>query len=221
MPLGVHRTDCGTVRVDGEPSAPAGPAAAMRAEIATVHQGIEDGVIADLDVASGLLLDRLAGPARGPGRRAGRRARWWPGSRGRWGSTWKSPARCASSGTAERQPVAIARVMARDPRVLILDDPTSSLSAAKAKRLVALIERLRASGVAIHSISHRSGDIRRVADRIVAMRDGVVTGAFEDAPFDLDGAVTAMPGQVMEARDRLDAEAGPPAFDLALRAARG
>jgi simple sugar transport system ATP-binding protein len=87
--------------------------------------------------------------------------------------------------------------MAHEPKVLILDEPTSSLSGSEANRLFALIDLLRARGVAILYISHRMSDIRRLADRIVSLRDGVITGAFDTKPLDYDGAVNAMLGQTM------------------------
>ena len=96
---------------------------------------------------------------------------------------------------ADRQMVAIARAMAHEPKVLILDEPTSSLSSAEADRLFALIDRLRERGVAILYISHRMSDIRRLADRIVSLRDGRITGLFEGTPLDYEGAVNAMLGQ--------------------------
>ena len=96
---------------------------------------------------------------------------------------------------ADRQMVAIARAMAHEPKVLILDEPTSSLSSAEADRLFAVIDRLREHGVAILYISHRMSDIRRLADRIVSLRDGRITGVFDEKPLDYEGAVNAMLGQ--------------------------
>ena len=91
--------------------------------------------------------------------------------------------------------VAIARAMAREPKVMILDEPTSSLSSNEASRLFALIDRLRERGVAILYISHRMSDIRRLADRIISLRDGRIAGVFDDKPLDYEGAVNAMLGQ--------------------------
>src|SRR5690606_17047801 len=100
---------------------------------------------------------------------------------------------------ADRQMVAIARAMAHEPRVLILDDPSSSLSSAEAERLFALVDRLRDRGVAILYISHRMSDIRRVADTIVSLRDGIITGTFDTKPLDYEGAVNAMLGRRIDA----------------------
>jgi simple sugar transport system ATP-binding protein len=91
--------------------------------------------------------------------------------------------------------------MSHEPKVMILDEPTSSLSNAEAERLFALIERLRGQGVAILYISHRMSDIRRIADRIVSLRDGRITGVFEDQPLDYEGAVEAMLGRSTRRRN--------------------
>jgi len=99
---------------------------------------------------------------------------------------------------ADRQMVAIARAMAHEPKVLILDEPTSSLSSAEANRLFSLLDRLREHGVAILYISHRMSDIRRLADRIVSLRDGAIAGMFEERPLDYEGAVNAMLGHKID-----------------------
>lgn len=113
-------------------------------------------------------------------------------------------ARISDLSLADRQMVAIARAMAHQPKVLILDEPTSSLSSAEADRLFALLDRLREQGVAILYISHRMSDIRRLADRIVSMRDGVISGVFDSKPLDYEGAVNAMLGRKIHL-DRIEA----------------
>jgi simple sugar transport system ATP-binding protein len=117
---------------------------------------------------------------------------------------------------ADRQLVAIARAMAHEPRLLVLDEPTSSLSSVEAERLFALLDRLKARGVALLYISHRMGDIRRVADRIVSMRDGVIAGVFEDKPLDTAGALRAMLG-----RDLSEAAIAIPVAGRTVLSARG
>ena len=101
----------------------------------------------------------------------------------------------------QRQAVAIARALLYDPPVLILDEPTSSLSENEAKRLFKLLQKLKEQGVAILYISHRMSDINNIADRIVAMRDGTISGLFEEKPLNYEGAVTAMLGQKLSQND--------------------
>ncbi len=211
---GVHPADGGEIVLSGAPFAPRNPIEAIRAGVVTVHQNINDGVIPDLDVASNLLLDSLAEPGAGfflKGREIRARAREVAASMGLEVDV-RRPVR--ELQLADRQLVAIARAMARKPELLILDEPTSSLSAVEAERLFALLERLRAQGVAILYISHRTSDIRRLADRIYAMRDGAIVGHFAEKPLDYEAAVTAMLGQGLE-EIRLDNRPpGPPVLEL-------
>lgn len=191
---GVHRADGGTLLLDGQLFNPVDPADAIRSGIVTVHQSINDGVIPDLDVATNLVLDRL--PSRGePLFFRPKRAREVAAQvQEIMGLHLDLKAMVGELPLAERQMVAIARALARRPRLLILDEPTSSLSEAEAGRLFEVVERLKRSGVAILYISHRMSDIRRLADRISCLRDGAITGRFDSQPLDYEGAVNAMLG---------------------------
>ncbi|MEW9837153.1 sugar ABC transporter ATP-binding protein [Mesorhizobium marinum] len=194
---GVYRSDGGAITLDGKDFAPASPAEAIRAGVVTVHQNINDGVVVALDVATNLTLDRLNGAGAkflfNP-RRVRRQAQEVAA---RMGLDVNLDAEIGDLSLADRQMVAIARAMAHEPKVLILDEPTSSLSSAEANRLFEVIDRLRDHGVAILYISHRMSDIRRLADRIVSLRDGRITGVFDEKPLDYEGAVNAMLGQKM------------------------
>lgn len=206
---GVHPGDAGTVTLDGRAFQPASPAQALRAGVVTVHQNINEGVAPDLDVASNLLLDELAA---GSGFFISRR-----GMRSRARAIAEAVGLHAdmsrpvgSLTLADRQLVSIARAMSHKPRLLILDEPTSSLSATETERLFALIEQFKAEGVAILYISHRMSDIRRLADRIVSMRDGQISGLFEGAALDYAGAVRAMLGHEITEVDIAIPEPGRP-----------
>ena len=183
----------------------------------------------DLDVASNLLLDELAS---GSGfflnpRRMRADARRIAEAVGLHADMSRP---VGSLTLADRQLVSIARAMSHKPRLLILDEPTSSLSAAETERLFALIEQFKAEGVAILYISHRMSDIRRLADRIVSMRDGQISGLFEGAALDYAGAVRAMlgheitevdiaippPGRAVVAARGLRLREGARPFDLTL-----
>ncbi|WP_214471395.1 sugar ABC transporter ATP-binding protein [Mesorhizobium sp. dw_380] len=192
---GVYERGGGTMTLADQDFAPNTPAEAIRAGVVTVHQNINDGVVADLDVATNLTLDRLSGrgvPTLFNPARVRREAK---AVADRMGLAIDLKARVSDLSLADRQMVAIARALAHQPKVLILDEPTSSLSSAEADRLFTLIDRLREQGVAILYISHRMSDIRRLADRIVSMRDGVISGVFDTKPLDYEGAVNAMLGR--------------------------
>ncbi len=204
---GYHFADAGEIELAGAAYSPLDAADAIAKGVVTVHQSIDDGVIPDLDVATNLTLDRLTEPGVGffvNDAKLRRQARAVAES---MGLTMDVRMRVADLDVADRQMIAIARAMARSPKLLILDEPTSSLSSSEAERLFALIDRLRDEGVAILYISHRMSDIRRVADRIVSMRDGAISGLFETEPLDYVGAVNAMLGHQMTEVD-IDPVAG-------------
>lgn len=194
---GYHAADAGEMRIGAAPYRPRDASDAIRQGVVTVHQSIDDGVIPDLDVASNLMLDRMVAKGAGLWVRDGQMQRDAAAIAASMGINVDMRKRVADLSVADRQMIAIARAMARTPKVLVLDEPTSSLSASEADRLFTIIDRLRDQGVAILYISHRMSDIRRIADRIVCMRDGAVSGLFEAAPLDLEAAVTAILGHTM------------------------
>ena len=211
---GVHPADAGTIRLHGEELKTTTPSEAIRAGIVTVHQNINDGVIPDLDVASNLMLDTLAEPGSGfflKRRDIRQKAQKLAQSMGLDVDVNQPVSELA---LADRQLVAIARAMAHEPKLMILDEPTSSLSATEAARLFTLLDRLRDAGVAILYISHRTSDIHRIADRIVSMRDGEIVGTFEQKPLDYEAAVNAMLGHKMSEVDLDIKSAGQPVLEL-------
>lgn len=211
---GVFKRGGGMITLAGTAFEPATPAEAIRAGVVTVHQNINDGVVADLDVATNLTLDRLNGrgarlffnPRRVRSEAAAVAARM--------GLAINLSAKINELTLADRQMVAIARAMAHEPKVLILDEPTSSLSSTEAERLFELVDRLKARGVAILYISHRMSDIRRLADSIVSLRDGRITGRFEGPELDYEGAVNAMLGRKVSAGAVAVRDAGSTVFGV-------
>jgi len=229
---GIHGADRGGMMLGERAFLPATPAEAMRAGVVTVHQNIDDGVVGALDVATNLVLDRLSGGGRSIFFNPRRVRREAEEVAARMGLRLDLTADVTELPLADRQMVAIARAMAHEPKVMILDEPTSSLSASEATRLFELIDRLRRRGVAILYISHRMSDIRRLADRIVSLRDGQIVGTFEQKPLDYEGAVNAMLGRSLGgssvdsrpatspifAADNLQIDPGGRPFSLALGA---
>ena len=211
---GHYSIDEGTLELDGKPYNPEDAADAIAQGVVTVHQSIDDGVIPDLDVANNLLLDRLARPDAELLVREGAMRKEAREIAANMGLKMDVRTRVADLGVADRQMIAIARAMARAPKILILDEPTSSLSASEADRLFALIDRLRDQGVTVLYISHRMSDIRRIADRIICMRDGKISGQFEGPELDYEGAVTAMLGRQMSEAAIDPEQPGAPILEL-------
>lgn len=100
--------------------------------------------------------------------------------------------------TAAQQLVEIGKALALNARLLILDEPTAALGGAETKLLFKQIENLKADGVGIIYISHRLEEIRRIADRIVVMRDGQKVSEFERGDVPVRTIVEAMVGRKLE-----------------------
>ncbi|RDK03930.1 ABC transporter ATP-binding protein [Paraburkholderia lacunae] len=209
---GVYLPDGGTLTLRGAPFRPASPQAAKRLGVATVHQSIADAVVPALSIADNLLLDRLCDPG-SPWRvpPAARRDAAGPLA-ARVGLDVDLSAPLASLSLASQQLVTLARALASHPALLILDEPTASLSAPEAERLFVLLDQLRDEGVAILLVSHRLGDLRRIADRVTIVRDGRIVADLQ-APIDFDAAVETMIGRPLlkdrarHAADRASLEA--------------
>ena len=106
----------------------------------------------------------------------------------------------------ERQLVEIAKALTRQARLIIFDEPTTSLTARETERLFEIISRLRAQGISIIYISHILGDVLRLCDDIVVLRDGRVVGDGPRADFTIERLVTLMVGRTI---DRLFPEREP------------
>jgi ribose transport system ATP-binding protein len=163
---GIHRPDAGTVSIDGH--APRDPADAIRLGLSLVRQELIQAQ--DLDVGSNVMLGHEP-------RRFGlvdRRALYERARQAldRVGGDIdpRTPLRALSPG--QRQRTEIARALSLDSKVLLLDEPTATLSEADAARLFELLADLRRKGIAIVYISHRLREVLAVTDRVVCLRDG-------------------------------------------------
>lgn len=97
--------------------------------------------------------------------------------------------------TSEQQLVEIARALSRDARVLIMDEPTAALSQREVARLFAVVDTLRARGVAMMFVGHRMDEIFGVADRIAVLRDGALIGVEAASDLSRDRAIQMMVGR--------------------------
>lgn len=170
---GVVRPDAGAMLLDGRPYEPRSPRDARAAGVAMIHQ--ELALAPHLTVADNILLGvepTRAGFIRAAASREAARA-----ALGQLGRADIAPdAVVAGLSIADRQVVEIARAVAVGCRVLVLDEPTSSLTSEDVRHLAALVKRLRGQGHAIVFISHVLEEVRAFADRVTVIRDGATVG---------------------------------------------
>ena len=209
---GLFPPDAGEIRLDGRPVRFASPAEAKAAGIHTVFQELT--VLPNRSVAENLMIGRE--PVRAGGLWLDARAMRAEGQAilDRLGIALDAGVSAGALSTGQRQMVEIARASAQDPRVLILDEPTSSLGRAEEELLFGLVERLKADGVGIVYITHRMSEVFRLSDRITVLRDGrhVLTG--DTAALTRPDLIRAMVGRdVAEDRHGIDADALPVALE--------
>ena len=188
---GVYTRDAGSLTLDGTLATFATPSEAEAAGIAMIFQ--ELSLVPTLTVAQNIFLHRE--PRRGGlinDREARRRAgeilddlgeRIDPGT----------PVEFLSTGA--RQMVEIAKALSKNARILIMDEPTSSLSEVETQSLFRIARRLRDSGIAIVYISHRMSEIFAICDRVTVMRDGQTVLVDDCANVGMEGLIEAMLGK--------------------------
>ncbi len=182
---GAVRPDRGAMQVDGRPYAPAGPRDARHRGVALIHQ--ELCLCPHLSAAENMLLGLE--PARGRGGWVDRDAarRRTVALLEQFGRSGLHPeARVGDLPLAAQQVVEICRALAADARIVLMDEPTSSLQREDVDRLFALIRQLAARGIAIVYISHFLEEVREIAGRYTVLRDGrsVASGSITDASND-------------------------------------
>jgi ribose transport system ATP-binding protein len=171
---GAHPPDSGRMELAGRPYAPRGPHQGRLAGVAMIYQelnlapdlSVEDNVMLGQEVRRHGLLDRD---------RQRTRVRQALQLLGHVDLQPEAPVRALSVGA--QQLVEIARALVCQARVIVFDEPTSSLAGRDVERLFDVIGRLRAQGIGVVYISHYLEEVRRVCDRFTVLRDGQVAGA--------------------------------------------
>ncbi len=189
---GAHAADAGVMELGGQPYLPANPHDARLKGVAMIYQ--ELNLALPLSARENILLG--AEPATlGWIDRAQARdlARGALAQLGHEGLDLERPA--GSFSIAEQQVIEIARALLMRPKVLIMDEPTSSLTQADAERLFTTILRLKAQGVSIIYISHFLEECRRIADRYTVLKDGETVGSGDMPAASLNTIVTLMTGR--------------------------
>ncbi len=166
---GIHRPDAGELRVHGKPVVLHSPLDARAHGIAVIHQ--HPTLFPDLDVAENIYMGRQP---RGRFRRIDWTAMQEEVNRllAPLGVSFDATTPVQGLAVADQQLVEIAKALSLDARILIMDEPTASLSAREVERLFAIVRHLRDQGVAMLFVSHRLEEVFSLADRITIFRDG-------------------------------------------------
>ncbi|MGJ6967088.1 sugar ABC transporter ATP-binding protein [Streptosporangium sp. G11] len=202
---GVYGVDEGEIELAGERVAFSSPSAAQRAGISTVYQ--EVNLCGNLSVAENIFVGREP-------RRFGR-IRWKEMRRraeelmGRLDLRVDVSAPLALCSLAVQQMVAIARAVDVEAKVLILDEPTSSLDAGEVAQLFRVMRRLKERGIAILFVSHFLDQIYEVSDRVTILRDGRLVGEYLTRELSQVDLVAKMIGRELADLEKLDEK--PPA----------
>jgi len=213
---GVVAPNAGTLALDGQAIAPESPLASQHLGISTVYQ--EVNLCPNLTVAENIFAGRY--PRRG-----------WPGLKAIDGPRMLRETRAllarlhlaidptrtlGSLPVAVQQLVAIARALSVDAKVLILDEPTSSLDDSEVESLFTVLRGLRDSGLAILFVTHFLDQVYAIADRITVLRNGRFVGEWTPAQLPAPALVAAMVGRdiALASAETVDAEA--PAKQVAL-----
>jgi ribose transport system ATP-binding protein len=193
---GAYLPDAGEVVVDGAPVRLASVRDARRAGIALIHQELM--LAPNLDVAGNIFLGHetagLLAPLR---RRAQRRAAQALLARVGLAHPPRTPLSALTVG--ERQMVEIAKALSLEARILVMDEPTSSLTAGESARLFQIIGQLRAEGLGIVYISHRMEEVSALADRVMVLRDGRYAGELARPEATHETIVALMVGRALQA----------------------
>ncbi|MBO0984383.1 sugar ABC transporter ATP-binding protein [Rathayibacter sp. SD072] len=224
---GIHRPEAGVIVIDGVERSFTGPADAKSAGITAVFQ--DERLTDNLSIGENMMIGHeIRGRFGISWSRTHQRAAEMLGELGLGDLDPRLPLRSLSP--AIRQLVAISRAMVDRPRVLVLDEPTSSLDLGDVARLFAVLRRLRDGGVAILFVSHFLEQVLTLSDRLTVLRDGSTVGEYPAHSMDRAELIAKMIGKDIDALRQIGSDrrehrrqpSGPPiyrAFGLGRRGA--
>ncbi len=195
---GVHKADEGTIEFEGQPYNIKSPSDALDKGIRIIYQELSG--LDNLDIASNIFLGREF--RKGPFVNQRQLNEESKRILARVGLSVDPSTLLNRLSIAEKQLVEIARALSLKVKVLILDEPTSSLTLEETQNLLNIVRELKAEGVSILYITHRLDEVLQIADRVVALRDGKNAGNLTKDNISKDAMVKLMIGREINKEDR-------------------
>jgi ABC-type sugar transport system ATPase subunit len=190
---GAHKPNAGTIRIDSQALQINSPVDSEAAGIAVIYQ--EFNLVPWLTVRDNLFLGRF-----GTLRLVKRREETGKAKEvlGRLGLDIPLETPCARLSVAEQQIVEIAKALLVDARILVMDEPSASLSDREVDKLLEIVKDLKEQGIGIIYISHRLEEIFRIADRVSVLRDGELVGTRDIGELTKESMIELMVGRKLE-----------------------
>ncbi|CAJ1003329.1 MULTISPECIES: sugar ABC transporter ATP-binding protein [Bacillales] len=187
--------------------------------ISIIYQDLS--LFPNLSVAENICMGRDAG--KGPFRLVKRKEKRELAARilNEWGFGIDPDARLDTLSIAKQQLVAIARAIAFEAKLIIMDEPTSSLSSGEVELLYKVIDDLKRKGIAILFVSHKMEELFKVSDRFTVLRDGKYVGTYAREELNEDKLIALMVGRKVEAVSRQETQPGEPVLEVVSLSKRG
>jgi ABC-type sugar transport system ATPase subunit len=191
---GAQAPDAGTIEIDGQAAHIADPLSAQRAGVSVIYQ--EFNLVPTLSARENIFLGQE--PARIsfiPALKERQRAEELFA---RMGVRVDPAALCRDLSVAQQQVVEIAKALAIDARIIVMDEPSATLSPVEVERLMEIVRELKSQGIGIIYISHRLSEVFEIADRVMVLRDGEHVGTKPIGELTRESIIELMVGRSLE-----------------------
>jgi ABC-type sugar transport system ATPase subunit len=191
---GAHTADKGGIFLDGKPISIRSPLEARRAGVGIIYQ--EFNLVPGLSTRENIFLGEEKTRAGFVDQRTERREA--KALFDRIGVSVDPDALCKDLSVAQQQVVEIAKALSLDAKIIVMDEPSATLTPQEVERLFVIIRDLKAQGIAVIYISHRLDELFQIADRIMVMRDGAHVGDCDIGDIDRHRLIEMMVGRSLE-----------------------
>ncbi|MEE3220953.1 MAG: ATP-binding cassette domain-containing protein, partial [Planctomycetota bacterium] len=191
---GAQSPDDGTIEIDGRVVNITDPLSAQRAGISVIYQ--EFNLVPTLSARENIFLGQE--PSRTGFIPAVKERRLAEGFFARIGVTVDPAALCRDLSVAHQQVVEIVKALAIDARIIVMDEPSATLSSVEVERLMDIIRELKSQGIGVIYISHRLSEVFEIADRVMVLRDGEHVGTRPIGELTRESIIEMMVGRSLE-----------------------